>query len=409
MSPTPRIALFTDCFHEVNGVALTWRRIQEIVERRGYPFLNAHSGPRTTVSGRGPLVTVELERGPWSIGLESDFSFDPIFLRYRDRVLDTVTKFRPDLIHITGPGDCSILGAWIAWRLKRPMVASWHTNVHEFAARRLDKFTGFLPSDWARKVSRWAESATLEALIRFYRLPRVLLAPNTELVRMLQPRTGRPVFPMQRGIDTVLYDPARRRREDRAVVLGFVGRLSPEKNVRFLVRLEQELLRRGVSDFRFRIVGNGSERPYLETHLRQVEFTGVLRGEALAEAYAGMDLFVFPSHTDTFGNVVQEAMASGVPVVVTNSGGPKFLTRDGVTGVVAAGDDAFVSLTAELIGNHARRTAMGLAARQHALTLSWDSVVDQVYGAYQECLRLSGAAALESVGGLLSQAQRSSA
>jgi hypothetical protein len=94
-------------------------------------------------------------------------------------------------------------------------------------------------------------------------------------------------------------------------------------------------------DFRFQISGSGSERAWLERHLPRAEFTGVLSGEALAAAYANMDVFAFPSHTDTFGNVVQEALASGVPAVVTASGGPRFIVRDGVSGFVAESDDDF--------------------------------------------------------------------
>ena len=100
-------------------------------------------------------------------------------------------------------------------------------------------------------------------------------------------------------------------------MLGFVGRLSVEKNVAVLVQVQEELERMGHKSFRFLIVGHGAEEEWLRERLPRAEFTGVLRGEALAAAYAGMDLFVFPSHTDTFGNVVLEALASGVPAIVT--------------------------------------------------------------------------------------------
>ena len=93
----------------------------------------------------------------------------------------------------------------------------------------------------------------------------------------------------------------------------------------------------GVGGVRFLIVGHGSEEAALRRELHEAEFAGVLRGEALAQAYANMDVLVFPSHTDTFGNVVLEALASGVPAVVTPDGGPKFIVRDGETGFVTDG------------------------------------------------------------------------
>ena len=110
-------------------------------------------------------------------------------------------------------------------------------------------------------------------------------------------------------------------------------------------------------------------------------FTGVLRGQALAEAYANMDLFLFPSHTDTFGNVVLEAMASGVPAVVTPDGGPCHLVREGATGRIT-GDDGFTAAVLEAIADAGAHAAMSRAARAHALGASWDAVFEGVYAGY---------------------------
>jgi glycosyltransferase involved in cell wall biosynthesis len=108
---------------------------------------------------------------------------------------------------------------------------------------------------------------------------------------------------------------------------------------------------------------------------------GVLRGEELAKAYAGMDLLVFPSHTDTFGNVVLEALASGVPAVVTPNGGPAHIVQDGVTGRVAR-DEEFASAIAVLLGAPERLRAMRCASRQYALGCTWDAVFERVVAAY---------------------------
>ena len=108
-----------------------------------------------------------------------------------------------------------------------------------------------------------------------------------------------------------------------------------EKNVRFLAEL-RGLVAAGSPDFRLVVVGSGSEAGCLRANLRKATLTGILRGEELARAYADMDVFAFPSETDTFGNVVLEALSSGVPAVVTTAGGPKFLVESGVTGFVAA-------------------------------------------------------------------------
>jgi glycosyltransferase involved in cell wall biosynthesis len=115
----------------------------------------------------------------------------------------------------------------------------------------------------------------------------------------------------------------------------------------------------------------------------------VLHGEALAEAYASMDLFVFPSHTDTFGNVVLEALASGVPAIVTPDGGPRYIVRD-TEGVDASGrivpDEAFAGAIAGLMNAPERHRAMRAAARKYAQTASWDAVFEGVYAGYETIL-----------------------
>jgi glycosyltransferase involved in cell wall biosynthesis len=169
------------------------------------------------------------------------------------------------------------------------------------------------------------------------------------------------------------------------VVLGYVGRLSIEKNVALLARVERELAAMGMTGVRFLIVGHGSEEATLRRELAQAEFAGVLRGAWLAEAYANMDVFVFPSHTDTFGNVVLEALASGVPAVVSGDGGPKYVVRDQETGFVTE-DDRFAEAIAELVRDRARLDGMRLQAREYAQGCSWDAVFDRVYAGYGTAL-----------------------
>ena len=141
----------------------------------------------------------------------------------------------------------------------------------------------------------------------------------------------------------------------------------------------------GRGPFRFMIVGHGVQQDWLREKLHSAEFTGVLRGEALSEAYANMDLFVFPSHTDTFGNVVLEAFASGVPAIVTPEGGPKSIVREGATGRIVA-DKEFAAAVAGVLRDPVKHAAMRKAARTYALTMSWDAVFEGVYAAYETIL-----------------------
>jgi phosphatidylinositol alpha 1,6-mannosyltransferase len=384
----PRVAYFPDSFHEVNGVAHTSRNFVAYAERHDLPFLCIRAGNRThPLETNGRLDTLELPRSAASVGMEKDLAFDPVFWRHADEIEDQLRRFKPDLLHMTGPSELGIFAAYFAWKLHLPLAASWHTNVHEYAARRMTWLTSMMPAALGPATGNAIEGTALEITMRFYSLARVLFAPNTELCTLLEERTGRPCHLMQRGVDTNLFSPAHRTRQSAPVtsgnpfLLGFVGRLSIEKNVALLPVIQQELDAAGI-DVRFLIVGHGAEEESLRRALPTAEFAGVLRGEELSVAYANMDLLVFPSHTDTFGNVVLEALASGVPAVVTPHGGPKFIVRDGQTGAVAP-DEAFARTLASILKDPARLTSMREAARAHALTCSWDAVFDRVYEAYR--------------------------
>jgi glycosyltransferase involved in cell wall biosynthesis len=389
MTPTsPRVAYFPDSFHEVNGVAHTSRHFEAFARRRDLPFLCVRAGDRAeAVVQDGNVWTLELPRGFLSFALEKDLRFDPIYLRHMPVIGETLDRFRPDLIHITGPSEVGMLGAGLAHHLEVPLAASWHTNVHEYLARRSDWFLRLLPERQSAATARRIQDLALATAAFFYSGARVLFAPNPELCQQLAQRTGRPCYRMPRGVDAALFNPAKRssKAQNHGVVLGFVGRLSVEKNIALLVEIEQQLERMGLENFRFLIVGHGGDENWLRERLRRAEFTGVLRGEELATAYAGMDLFVFPSHTDTFGNVVLEALASGVPAIVTRDGGPCTIVRDHQTGRVVD-DEAFASAIADILADPAQHAAMRLAARAYAETASWDSVFEGIYAAYETML-----------------------
>jgi phosphatidylinositol alpha 1,6-mannosyltransferase len=379
----PRVALFCDTFHEVNGAALTCRELVAFARRRGYPLFNLRGGPASGVVEDGSITVHELRRGSCSFDLGAGLRADPFLLRYRSEVRESLRRFKPDLIHFISLGDCGTLAALLAREMDIPTVASWHTNVHEFAAWRLRSMLPFLPAAWRDGLVGVVERQVLALTLRFYGTSRLIFAPNPELIGMIEKGAHRTVLPMHRGIDLDLYSPAKRRRGDDAFVLGYVGRLAAEKNVRFLAKLEQGLLARGYRNFRFLVVGPGSEREWLQANLQNAEFPGVLRGEALAEAYANMDLFIFPSCTDTFGNVILEALASGTPPIVTASGGPKFLVRHGVTGMVSESDEAFIDNVSRFLSDRAWHGAARRAAREDAHNYSWDAVFEKVYEQYR--------------------------
>jgi phosphatidylinositol alpha 1,6-mannosyltransferase len=383
LSGWPRVAFFSDSFHGVDGVATTCRNIVEAARNRQLAFLAVHAGEKRRRVKDGPVEIFELDRGPIALQLDRHLKFDLLFSFHYKRVLEAARAFRPDIVHITGPGDVGITGARVAYALGVPLVASWHTNLHEFAGRRLSKIVAPLPNAQRRALAGVTEKLVLMACLRYYQMADVLLAPNREHMELLQNAINKPVFPMRRGIDTRLFSPLKRDTTDRIFRLGFVGRLCPEKNVRFLAELERELCQRGIHNYRFSIVGDGDERSWLERHLQRADFTGELHGELLARAYANMDLFVFPSETDTYGNVISEAMASGTPAIVTSKGGPKYQVQHGVTGFVAEDARDFLARTTWLMSNPDQRWRFRDACRAWAVGRTWNDVLDDLLEAYQ--------------------------
>jgi glycosyltransferase involved in cell wall biosynthesis len=379
-----RIAYFPDSYLEVNGVAMTSNRLTGFVRKKGYPFLCVHAGPKTEVTQDENITFVALKRSPLSFSMDEGLKYDPLFQRHVGLVRRELEKFRPDVFHITGLNDVSIIGAYLAWKMDIALIASWHTNLHEYAARRLRKMFRFLPTKQVNSFTEFLERKILDGAKLYYKMPQKILAPNQELIDMLEDGTGREAFLMIRGVDTELFSPKKRTVEDNILRFGFVGRLRAEKNVRLLADLEKELFKAGKSNFSFLIVGEGSEREWLAKNMKTAEFTGFLQGEQLSEAYANMDVFVFPSETDAYGNVPQEAMASAVPALVTDKGGPKFIVKHGETGFVAKNLAEFVKYSLELMDNPEKLLKMKQLSLYFARSRSWDSVFESVYDAYAE-------------------------
>ncbi len=382
-----RVAFFPCVYHEVDGVAKTSREFEAFASRNQIPFFMAHAGPRDEITTAGTITRVQLPRGPVKFPLDRAHEYDLLFLRHYRKLEPLLRDFRPDVVQITGPSDVGTLGAYVAHKMKIPLAASWQTNLHQYARRRMAAAVSFLPKTAVEKLADAAERGSFRASARFYKIPRLLFAPNQEMITVLEAATGKPCHLMSHAVDTTVFNPEFRNRPPGGPFrIGYVGRLTAEKNVRALARLEQALFDRGHRDFQFVVVGEGAEQEWLRKNMRQAEFTGVLTGPELSRTFANFDVLAFPSETDTFGLVVLEAFSSGVPAVVTNSGGPQYTVRHGSSGFVARDGAEFAGYLARLISEPDLLSAMRAAARAQALTTSWDRIFEGMYEAYEGCL-----------------------
>jgi phosphatidylinositol alpha 1,6-mannosyltransferase len=379
-----RVALFPCTYREIDGVANTSRQFAAFAKEHGFAFLLVHAGPRDEVVTDGSITRVQLRRSRVKFPLDGHHEFDLLFLRHYPRLLRLMRDFSPNVIHITGPSDVGILGTLLAHNLSVTLAASWQTNLHQFARCRVSRLLSSWPENLSAKVAAAAEFASFHAAARFYKIPRLLFTPNCELVELLGKTTGKPCFLMSHSVNTEAFNPAFRDRPAGTFRIGYVGRLTPEKNVRFFAQLERDLLTKGNRDFRIVLIGQGSEETWLRENMQHAEFIGWLTGQDLSHAFANLDAFVFPSETDTFGLAVLEALASGVPAVVSPRGGPKYTVEHGKSGYVAKNFDEFASLLTVLMNQPGLHDSMRLEARHRALSLgSWEQIFAGMYRTYE--------------------------
>ena len=386
-APPPRIAFCTDTYEEANGVATVSRAFVEYAKRHRLPFLLVRPGPESRTLADGEMTVVEVAKSGLCVPLDMGLKFDLLVFRQAKWLRARMTAFHPDIVHITGPGDLGMVCSRLSHTLrvpKPPLVAAWHTNVHQYARMRASGLLNLLPAGMSRALGKRIEEISFLLAARFYKTAKLILAPNQEMVDQLVRQTGKQGRLMLHGVDAEMYSPpAEERVAGNIVTLGYAGRLTAEKNVRFLAELADGLPAEVRKRVRFLIVGDGSQRGWLERRLPALTvFTGMLRGEELAKAYKQMDVFLFPSLSDTFGLVVLEAMATAVPVVSFQVTGPKSVVENEVNGFAATTPGAFVEGVRRLVEDRKLLSRLRHGARLTAMQHSWEAVFTSVYEAY---------------------------
>ncbi|GAB4445338.1 MAG: glycosyltransferase family 1 protein [Chloroflexi bacterium OHK40] len=367
-----RVALVCETFlPDVNGVTTTLCRLLEHLQRAGHEaLLFAPQGAPAEYAGT-PVVPL----GGLPLPLYPEVKLTPP----QPGLTAQLRRFRPDVVHLVGPAVMGAIVPSIARGLRVPLVASYHTD---FGAYSRHYGLGFLQSG----VNAW--------LRWIHNRCQLNLCPSTYTLRSLRQFGFRRLRIWGRGVDTERFHPRHRSDAWREAVgwrpgetlLLYVGRIAAEKRVDLL----PDALR-GLPDARLVLVGDGPYRAELERRCAglPVHFTGYLKGQALATAYASADAFVFPSDTDTFGQVIQEAMASGLPVVGARSGGTLDLVHEGRNGrhfAPGVASDLRARLD-ELLVDPVLRRAMGRAGRELAEQRSWPRVMDELLAYYERVRR----------------------
>ncbi|WP_240342958.1 MULTISPECIES: glycosyltransferase family 4 protein [Paenibacillus] len=370
-----RLALFTDTYvPETNGVAGTLHRLSNHLNRKGIEHLLFT--PQSVIEGNDAAPVRSVTNIPFFLYPECR-----IALPNRASIHRELKTFQPDLLHIATPFNMGLFGLRYALKHQLPHVISYHTHFDRYL--EYYKLKSVIPLYW--KYIQW-----------FHRACDATLTPSQETLNSLQSKGIQRLKLWSRGIDCSLYSPDKRSSNMRTrynitapLILLYVGRIAPEKDIATLTLAMQQLPEHMQARVHWIIVGDGPLLPKMRMQSPpNVTFTGYLHGEDLAAMYASADLFVFPSSTETFGNVVLEAMASGLPVLAANGGGVKDLVTHHRSGVLfePGNADALIREIC-LWGNHMDQLrTMGLEGRKLAEQRSWDHIFDRLVGDYEEAI-----------------------
>jgi phosphatidylinositol alpha 1,6-mannosyltransferase len=382
-SPTPgsssaagmRLAIFTDTFPpQINGVAPTLARLVKAVESRGGAV------QVVTVSDPDATSDPQVERWP-SIPFWAYPQLQMAAPR-RDKALDLIEKWKPNLIHSTTEFGVGLGGLFGAREKRVPFVSSYHT--HFTAYLKHYNLTVLDAIGWP--YLRW-----------FHNAGRMTWAPS-EIVRSELEQNGfTNTRVWSRGVDANQFHPKFRSNELRAklgvpengLLAIYVGRLAPEKGIHVALEGMRQVMERNGANVRFALAGHGpDEERCRATAPPGTVFMGRLTGRALSEFYASGDIFVFPSITETFGNVVLEAMSSSLALVAPDIGATTELATTETALQFRAQDAASLAESVEtLVKDAALRKRISDAAFAVATTRTWDAVFDRLVGDYREALK----------------------
>ncbi|MGV9826338.1 MULTISPECIES: glycosyltransferase family 4 protein [unclassified Gordonia (in: high G+C Gram-positive bacteria)] len=367
-----RVAIVAESFlPQVNGVVNSVLRVVDHLEHTGHEAVviapdSARAGERgpRLVGRRTPVHLLRSVQVPRVSSLPVGV---PAPVLYR-----TVRDYAPDVMHLASPFVVGGAAALAARRLEIPSVAVFQTDI-----------AGFAESYRLGLATRAAWHYTR----RLHEMCDRTLAPSSATIESLAEQGVPRLHRWGRGVDTELFHPGRhddalRRawtggREQ--LIVGFVGRLAPEKHVERLESLAHD------DSIRLVIVGDGPERQRLERLLPNAVFTGELRGTELARAYASLDVFVHAGEHETFCQAIQEAMASGLPVIGPDAGGPRDLVAACRTGYLLDPADYTARLpeVIDVLRDHSLRAAMGRAALVTVRGRSWPAICDELLGHYR--------------------------
>ncbi|RXI98376.1 glycosyltransferase family 1 protein [Anaerobacillus alkaliphilus] len=372
-----RIAIFSDTYApEINGVAKTLKRYTNYLEARGIEyklFVPESSTPVPTVPQVQRFTSI-----PFVLYPECRIALpNPLHIR------QTLDDFNPSLIHIATPFNLGLFGLHYGKKHNIPMVASYHTHFDDY----LEYYHLTFLQKWIWKYMSW-----------FHRyFEKVYVPSESTREKLLSQQIHDKIELWGRGVDHSFFSPEKQTSKIREKynikeknILLYVGRISPEKDVQVVLNTFHKLPEKIKKDTHLLMVGDGPLLKQLsELECEQITWTGFMEGNDLAEVYASSNVFIFPSSTETFGNVVLEAQSSGLPVIGARAGGVQHLINHGQNGFLCEPKNTqeFARYTSLLLDDCQLQQKLGDHACQFANAQSWEQIFDRLLASFEDVLK----------------------
>jgi glycosyltransferase involved in cell wall biosynthesis len=378
--PSLRIAVVTETWPpEVNGVAMTLAKLVQGLSHRNHDVQLIR--PRQTKT-ESPLNDASLEEVLMRGMPIPRYPELKLGLPSKKTLVKTWTLRRPDVVHIATEGPLGWSALQAAKVLKLPVTSDFRTNFQSYS-----KHYGV---GWLRKP-------IVAYLRKFHNATACTMVPTRELMRTLSENGFANLKVVSRGVDTKLFNISKRSTSLRAswgatentTVLISVGRMAPEKNLDQVLKTYEALKNTGKA-FKLVMVGDGPLKEQFQQRYPEIIFPGMLSQSNLAAYYASSDLFVFPSQTETFGNVTLEALASGIPVLAFDCAAARDWVQRGINGWLVAENnpDGFAAQAVSVVNNKELLDQITHSTRQQVVHLDWDQIAEQVESVLWDAIRI---------------------
>jgi len=378
MSKVKRVLIVTPCFNrgiERDGVSYTFKALVKEFYSSDIKFDLLYYGPEDKIIKEGNITFYQYKiKLPWKLYPHLSIeTISPSLIK----IYNILKKNKYSIVSSSTPCSLGWIAYFISKESKCPFITIYHTMLNNYSEIMLKKI-----SLKYKNLISLAHKFFKTYFKNYFNKSDLILCPSNSIKKFLLKNYNAPVRIMSRGIDTKAFRPKKDKKISQSITVLFVSRISEEKNINMIIKVFSKLLKKN-KKIKLKIAGDGPELIYLKDKLPDAEFSGWLTGEKYAKAFREANIFFFPSKTETFGNVVLQALSSGLPCIVSNKLAAQELVKQGKTGFICSSKKQYKEAILMLINSPKLRKRMSIAAVESAKEYSWKNVFDKLIQDYE--------------------------